>query len=176
MIKKYNLFRLVSQWYIFILSEMITDPLLFAEKPNCNYTVITPENTIIEDLFEMEALTWWKLSACTGGTAGATDFPLWRHCHAKCSHCLPGSVICYLITIDHHLLWAAIQRQMVGTSSRSVQINNLPKTRESCRNKSCPRRQFEHQTHWWNATRTTHLKVKLYSKWVKNTIDCVLWS
>lgn len=53
-----------------------------------------------------------------------------RYCHVKCAHCLAGSVICYLITIDHHLLWTAVQKQMAGTSNCSLQTNNLLNTPE----------------------------------------------
>lgn len=35
--------------------------------------IVSVENNKIEDLFENEALTWQKLSACAGGV---TDFPL----------------------------------------------------------------------------------------------------
>lgn len=35
--------------------------------------IVSEENNNIEDLFENEALTWQKLSACAGGV---TDFPL----------------------------------------------------------------------------------------------------
>lgn len=53
-----------------------------------------------------------------------------RYCHVKCAYCLAGSVICYLITIDHRLLWTALQKQMAGTSNCSLQTDNLLNTPE----------------------------------------------
>lgn len=64
-----------------------------------------------------------------------------RYCHVKCAHCLAGSVICYLITIDHRLLWTALQKQMAGTSNCSLQTNNLLNTPEDWHDNSgsyCP--------------------------------------
>lgn len=44
-----------------------------------------------------------------------------QYCHVKCALCLIGSVICCLITIDHHTLWIAVKTQMVETSNCSLQ-------------------------------------------------------
>ena len=44
-----------------------------------------------------------------------------QYCHVKCALCLIGSVICCLITIDHHTLWTTVKTQMAETSNCSLQ-------------------------------------------------------